>query len=393
MVFWRKKHNAEEQEKEERQERLLHRAHDPALEPPTESDPAMDPEFVAHELEESAGEILDELDITPVPAHTPLSDAVETEDLSDHSAEGGWFSRLTRGLSKSTGKLGQGIGAALTRRKLDAQALEDLEELLIAADIGPSVAARLTEGLAREKFDRDVEPEEVRAALADQISGILEPVARPLSIEKPENGPFVILMCGVNGAGKTTTIGKLASIWHLREHRSVMIAAADTFRAAAVEQLEVWAKRAHCPLVKKDIGADPAAVAFEAYEKAKTEGADILVIDTAGRLQNKVHLMAELEKIIRVIKKQDETAPHAILLVLDATTGQNAHSQVELFREAAGVTGLIVTKLDGSARGGVVVSLAEKFALPVHAVGVGEKVEDLSPFSAPDFARALMEGA
>ncbi len=207
---------------------------------------------------------------------------------------------------------------------------------------------------------------------------------------KPANGPFVILVCGVNGAGKTTTIGKMAYDWHVKQHRKVMIAAADTFRAAAVDQLDIWATRAHVPLFKKDIGADAAAVAFEAYEKAKADGTEILMIDTAGRLQNKSNLMAELEKIVRVLKKQDENIPHAVLLVLDATTGQNAHSQVKIFKEAVNLTGLIVTKLDGSARGGVVVSLAEEFGLPIHAIGVGEKIEDLSPFAANDFARALM---
>jgi len=231
---------------------------------------------------------------------------------------------------------------------------------------------------------------EVRRALARIIGSSLEGVTKPLEIVKPENGPFVILVCGVNGAGKTTTIGKLAHQWHIKEHRKVMIAAADTFRAAAVDQLDVWAGRAHVPLFKKDLGADAAAVAFEAYEQARKDGVEILMIDTAGRLQNKVGLIAELEKIVRVLKKHDASIPHAALLVLDATTGQNAHSQVKIFKEAVNLTGLIVTKLDGSARGGVVVSLAEEFGLPIHAIGVGETIEDLSPFAAHDFADALM---
>lgn len=261
---------------------------------------------------------------------------------------------------------------------------------MISADLGPKTAAQLVSGLSETRFDKEVEPEEIRSALAENMAEILAPVAAPLEIEKPENGPFVVLVCGVNGAGKTTTIGKMAYDWHMRRHKPVMIAAGDTFRAAAIEQLEVWAKKAHCPVLKKDIGADAASVAFEAYEKAKADGAEILMIDTAGRLQNKANLMEELEKIVRVLKKQDENLPHAVLLVLDATTGQNAHSQVEIFKEAVDVTGLIVTKLDGSAKGGVIVSLAREFGLPIHAIGVGEKENDLSPFKAEDFAKALM---
>ncbi|MFA7457207.1 MAG: signal recognition particle-docking protein FtsY, partial [Micavibrio sp.] len=290
----------------------------------------------------------------------------------------------------STGKLGQGITDIFTKRKLDDDMLQDLEDLLISSDLGPRTAARIVEEFRAQKFDRDVEPEEVRHALAAIIAGTLAPVARPLDVAKPENGPFVLLVCGVNGAGKTTTIGKLAYQWHMKEKRNVMIAAGDTFRAAAVGQLDVWAARAHVPLFQKDIGADAASVAFESYAKAVAEKADILMIDTAGRLQNKSNLMAELEKIVRVLKKQNPDVPHAVLLVLDATTGQNAHSQVRTFKEAVDVTGLIVTKLDGSARGGVVVSLAQEFGLPIHAIGVGEQIEDLSPFQAEEFAKALM---
>ena len=390
MVFWRKKKNAAEQELEERQERLIHRAHDPAIEPPTESDPEMAAEFASHELEEREDEIIEELDIVPVPRHTPIGDINEAEELSDHSEEGGWLSRLTRGLSKSAGKLGQGIGDILTKRKLDEAALEEIEELLITADIGPKTAAELVKHLSDQRFGKEVESDEVKAVLAERVAEILEPVAQPLKIEKPANGPFVILVCGVNGAGKTTTIGKMAYDWHMNQHKPVVIAAGDTFRAAAIEQLDVWAKRAHVKLIKKEIGSDAASVAFEAYETAKKDGAEILIIDTAGRLQNKSNLMAELEKIVRVLKKQDENLPHATLLVLDATTGQNAHSQVKTFKEAVDVSGLIVTKLDGSARGGVVVSLAQEFGLPIHAVGVGEKENHLSPFKAEDFSKALM---
>lgn len=388
MVFWRKQKNEGRAEQGERDDKLIHHPREPDLEPALD-ETDLDPEFIQHELNPTETEILDGLDITPTPDHLPMEDAEEAKDLSG-ATNGGWFSRLTSGLSKSTGKLGQGINDIFTKRKLDEDTLQDLEDLLISADLGPKTAAKVVAEFSAKKFDKDIEAREVRVALADIVAETLDPIALPLKIVKPDNGPFVILVCGVNGAGKTTTIGKLAHDWHIKQHRKVMIAAADTFRAAAVDQLDVWAARAHVPLFKKDIGADAAAVAFEAYEKARAEGVEILMIDTAGRLQNKVGLMAELEKIVRVLKKQDEHIPHATILVLDATTGQNAHSQVKTFKEATNVTGLIVTKLDGSARGGVVVSLAQEFGLPIHAIGVGETIEDLSPFAANDFARALM---
>lgn len=390
MVFWRKQKNARSQEQEELEEKLVHRPNEETLEMPAEDNAVLDPEFVHHELDETETEIIEELSVLPTPVHTRLEDAREAMELSDHTNEGGWLSRLTAGLSKSTSRLGQGISDIFTKRKLDEDSLQDLEDLLISADLGPKTAARIVAEFSKTKFDKEVDGHTVRTALADIIAGSLAAVARPLEITKPLQGPFVILVCGVNGAGKTTTIGKLAHQWHIKEHRKLMIAAADTFRAAAVDQLDVWARRAHVPLFKKDIGADAAAVAFEAYEKAKADGMEILMIDTAGRLQNKSNLMAELEKILRVLKKQDASIPHAVLLVLDATTGQNAHSQVKIFKEAANLTGLIVTKLDGSARGGVVVSLAEEFGLPIHAIGVGEQIEDLSPFTAQDFANTLM---
>lgn len=391
MMFWRKKKNAGDQEQDLKDDRLLHPVGEPDIEPPVEYDSDLDPEFIKHELAETETEIIEETPFIPTPDHTPIDEAREyDEDGKDHVTEGGWLSRLTGGLSKSTNRLGQGIADIFTKRKLDEDSLQDLEDLLISSDLGPKTAAAIMAEFSEQKFDKDIEPEEVRTALAGIIADILSPVAVPFEIQKPENGPLVILVCGVNGAGKTTTIGKLAHEWHLRQHYKVMIAAADTFRAAAVDQLEVWAKRAHVPLVKKDLGADAAAVAFEAYEQAKADGVDILMIDTAGRLQNKSNLMAELEKVVRVLKKHDETIPHAVLLVLDATTGQNAHSQLKTFKEAVDVTGLIVTKLDGSAKGGVVVSLAQEFGLPIHAVGVGESIEDLQPFRAVDFARALM---
>jgi fused signal recognition particle receptor len=389
MIFWRKKKDDGSQDKGVQEDKILHPDGEPALEPVDDTS-ALTPDFIHHELAETESEIIDEMDIFPTPAHTPMGDAMERDDLSDHSDEGGWLSRLTGGLSKSTNRLGQGISDIFTKRRLDADTLADLEDLLITSDLGPKTAARIVAEFSNQKFDKEIDAQDVRRELAKIIGVMLEPVAVPLVVEKPANGPFVILICGVNGAGKTTTIGKLAHQWHIKEHRKVMIAAADTFRAAAVDQLDVWAKRAHVPLFKKDLGADAAAVAFEAYEKARADGVEILMIDTAGRLQNKSNLMQELEKIVRVLKKHDPAIPHATLLVLDATTGQNAHSQVSVFKDATNVTGLVVTKLDGSAKGGVVVSLAEGFGLPIHAIGVGEKIEDLSPFKAHEFADALM---
>ncbi len=389
MVFWRKQKNEAQQEREARDDKIIHHPREPALEP--EEDTAeLTPDFIQQELNETETRIVEELSMMPTPVHTRIDDVMEARELSDHTQEGGWFSRLSDGLSKTTNRLGQGISDIFTKRKLDADSLQDLEDVLISADLGPKTAAKIVSDFSAQKFDKDIDGNAVRDVLAGIIAHMLEPVTKPLVIEKPASGPFVLLMCGVNGAGKTTTIGKLAYEWHVKQHRKVMIAAADTFRAAAVDQLDVWAQRAHVPLFKKDIGADAAAVAFEAYEKAKADGVDILMIDTAGRLQNKSNLMAELEKILRVLKKHDPSLPHAVLLVLDATTGQNAHSQVKTFKEAVSLTGLIVTKLDGSARGGVVVSLAQEFGLPIHAIGVGEKIEDLSPFKADDFAKALM---
>ncbi len=301
---------------------------------------------------------------------------------------GGWFGRLKAGLSKSSQKLTTGITDLFTKRKLDQAALDDLEEILIQADLGVSTAMRLSGSLAKTRFDQEISPEEIKSALADEISDILEPVARPLTID-PARKPHVVLVCGVNGSGKTTTIGKLAGQFRT-EGRSVILAAGDTFRAAAVEQLIIWGERAGCPVVSRDTGSDAAGLAFDALKQAQEQNTDVLMIDTAGRLQNRKDLMAELEKIIRVIRKIDETAPHDVLLVMDATIGQNAHSQVETFKQLVDVSGLVVTKLDGSAKGGVVVALAEKFGIPVHAVGVGEGMGDLRPFEAKAFARSLM---
>lgn len=389
MVFWRKKTNQGEQEREEHAERLIHRPSDPAIEPPTEYDSDIDPDF-QHALQESEREVLEELDETPVPAHTRAGDLKEEQDLEDHTEEGGWLSRLSAGLSKSTGKITQGLASLVTKRKLDQETLEQLEEVLIEADLGPKTAARVIEDFSRDRFGKDISEEDIRAALAESMTGILQPVAQALDIQKPSSGPFVIVVCGVNGVGKTTTIGKLAHDLHFRQRKSVMIAAGDTFRAAAVEQLAEWAKRSGSAFLAKDIGADAAAVAYEAYEKARANNIDVLLIDTAGRLHNKVNLMAELEKIIRVLKKQDETLPHATLLVLDATTGQNAFAQLQTFKDMVDISGLIVTKLDGSAKGGVLIGLADQFGLPVHAIGIGESIEDMQPFNAREYARSLM---
>ena len=389
MVFWRKKNNQGDQEKEEKDNKLLHPKGEPDLELPTEYDADIDSD-TKHTLEQTDTEILEDLRLSPVPRHIVSEDLREAEELSDHSEEGGWFSRLVSGLSKSSTKLTRGITDLLTKSRLDEAALERLEELLIEADLGPKTAAKIIAGFSAARFGDEVTEQDIRTALADSMAAILNPVARPLDIKRPAVGPFVILVCGVNGAGKTTTIGKLAYQMTAQQHRKVMIAAGDTFRAAAVEQLQEWAKRARCGFFAKDIGADAAAVAFESYQKAREEGAEVLLLDTAGRLQNKKNLMEELQKIIRVLKKQDENLPHAVLLVLDATTGQNAFSQVETFREMVAVTGLVVTKLDGSAKGGVLVGLADRFGVPVHAVGVGEGIEDLQTFAPDDYARALV---
>jgi fused signal recognition particle receptor len=300
----------------------------------------------------------------------------------------GWFGRIKAGLSRSSSRLTQGIGDLFTKRKLDDEALEELEELLIGADLGVATATKVTTRLAKSRFGKEISPEEIKEALAEEIVPILAPVARPLAPD-PAHKPHVVLMVGVNGSGKTTTIGKLAKYYKGQGLR-VTMAAADTFRAAAVEQLKVWGERTGCPVVAREQGADAAGLAFDALSEAAKRGDDLLLIDTAGRLQNKADLMAELQKMVRVLKKQDPSAPHDVLLVLDSTVGQNAHAQVEIFKELVQVSGLVMTKLDGTARGGVVVALAEKFGLPVHAIGVGEGADDLRPFEAGAFARSLV---
>lgn len=348
------------------------------------------PEAAAPEADETAaGPETPEPEATPAEA-APESDAPVATGRAGPAAEPAkksWFTRLKDGLTKTSSRLSDGITSAFTRRKLDDDTLEELEELLIQADLGVETAMRITERLAAEKYDKQISPEEVREVLAAEVANTLEPVARPLEID-PARKPHVILVVGVNGTGKTTTIGKFARKFTDAGH-GVILAAGDTFRAAAVEQLRIWGERVGAPVITRDIGADAAGLAYDALKQAQDEARDVLMVDTAGRLQNKADLMAELEKIIRVVRKLDETAPHTVLLTLDATTGQNALQQVDVFKQTAGVTGIVMTKLDGTARGGILVAIAAKHALPVYAIGVGEGVDDLQPFDAGEFARAV----
>ena len=347
--------------------------------------------------EQPAGETTSTADIAAeaeTDAPEPAKDEITASPVSETPApkksdeKRGWFARLTSGLAKSSSRLSDGVASIFVKRRLDAETLEELEELLISADLGVRVAERITDALAQDKFDKEISEDEVRAALASEVAQTLEPHEKPLLLNTASK-PHVILMIGVNGAGKTTTIGKLAQKFK-DDGKSVMLVAGDTFRAAAIEQLSVWGQRTGAPVIARDVGADAAGLAFDAFKQAQNAGTDILIIDTAGRLQNKKALMDELAKIVRVLKKLDETAPHDVALVLDATVGQNAISQAEAFSEIAGVTGLIMTKLDGTARGGVLVALADKFALPIHFIGVGESVADLQPFRAESFAKALV---
>jgi fused signal recognition particle receptor len=307
--------------------------------------------------------------------------------MSETEKRPGFFQRLRAGLSRSSAALSDNLTSVLTKRKLDGETLDEIEEALIRADLGVAMAGRIRARLGATRHERGLSPEAVREVVASEIAKGLEPVAQPLQLDADAH-PHVILLVGVNGTGKTTTAAKLAHRF-INDGKSVMLAAADTFRAAAIDQLKVWGGRVGAEIVAKSVGADPAGLAFEALEQARSENIDILIIDTAGRLQNKSDLMDELAKIARVLKKLDPSAPHSVVLVLDATTGQNALNQVEIFREIAGVTGLVITKLDGSARGGILVAIADRFALPVNAIGVGEGVEDLQAFKAEDFARAI----
>lgn len=314
----------------------------------------------------------------PKPDLTPMEIPTQSPDTGEARGEKpGFFGRLMgRGAAKTT----------VVRRVLDDDMLESLEELMIASDMGVDTALRVSANIAEGRLGRKVSVEEIKEILAKEIARVMEPVAKPLPLYP--NRPQVVLVVGVNGAGKTTTIGKLASQFRAAG-KSVVIAAGDTFRAAAVEQLQVWGERAGVPVLTAPEGSDPASLAFDALTKARADGADLLMIDTAGRLQNREDLMAELAKIVRVIKKIDDSAPHNTLLVLDATTGQNALSQVQTFQKLADVSGLVMTKLDGTAKGGVLVALADKFGLPIHAIGVGEQIDDLAPFDPDDFAKAL----
>ena len=309
--------------------------------------------------------------------------------MTDSATEtkGKWWQRLTGGLKRTSSALGGAISDLVSKRKLDAATIAEIEDVLIRADLGPDTAGRIAATLSEGRFEASISPDEVKAVVAGEVEKTLAPVAQPLVIDAA-NKPFVVLVAGVNGSGKTTTIGKLAAKLRAEGH-AVMLAAGDTFRAAAIDQLKIWGERAGAPVIAREAGADAAGLVFDAVRTAKERGVDVLLIDTAGRLQNRTELMEELQKVVRVMKKVDASAPHAVLLVLDATIGQNALSQVEIFSKLVGVTGLVMTKLDGTARGGILVAIAAKFKVPVHFIGVGESVDDLAPFSARDFARAI----
>jgi fused signal recognition particle receptor len=308
-------------------------------------------------------------------------------DSTDDKPKQSWWRRLSGGLKRTSSSLGTAVADLVTKRKLDRAMLDDIEDVLLRADLGTAVAERIAAAVGEGRYDKAISADEVKAVVATEVEKVLAAVAKPLVVDETHK-PFVILVVGVNGSGKTTTIGKLAAKLSA-EGRKVMMAAGDTFRAAAIEQLKVWGERTGSPVVAGAQGSDSASLAFNALTQARDDRRDVLLIDTAGRLQNKAELMNELEKVVRVIRRVDASAPHAVLLVLDATVGQNALSQVEAFHRVAGVTGLVMTKLDGTARGGILVALAEKHKLPVHFIGVGEGVDDLAPFTAHDFAKAI----
>jgi fused signal recognition particle receptor len=307
-------------------------------------------------------------------------------DSTPESVKTSWWKRLSGGLKRTSSSLGGAIADLVTKRKLDEASVEELERELIRADLGPTFAGRIVAAMAEGRFDKAIAPDEVKAVLAAEIEKVMAPVALPLVVTAK---PFIILVAGVNGSGKTTTIGKLAARSRA-EGKSVMMVAGDTFRAAAIDQLKIWGERTGASVMAREPGSDPASLAFDALAAAKSQGTEIVLVDTAGRLQNRTELMGELEKMVRVMRKVEPAAPHVVLLVLDATVGQNALSQVELFGKSAGVTGLVMTKLDGTARGGILVAIAARFGLPVHFIGVGEGVDDLAPFTARDFARAIV---
>jgi fused signal recognition particle receptor len=391
MRFWRRNvptgpsHEAEETQSPAVEDSVGLREPAPEISEPVEPPPpapAAPPEIIRPPAPAAPVEIIR----PPAPAAPPeIIRSPETEETAERR---GWFGRLRAGLARSSDRLNEGINQIFNRRRLDDEALLELEELLIASDMGVGVAGEVTEALRSTRFNQEVSSDEVRAALAEQVIRLVEPVMRPLRIDRARR-PFVILVIGVNGSGKTTTIAKLAKQYRDQGLR-VVLAAGDTFRAAAVEQLQIWGERIGAPVVTRPAGSDAAGLAYDALVEARGGDADILLIDTAGRLHNKADLMGELQKIVRVLKKVDGQAPHSVLLVLDATTGQNAHAQAETFREMVGVTGIVMTKLDGTARGGVLVSLAEKYGIPIHAIGVGETAEDLRPFEARAYARSLV---
>jgi fused signal recognition particle receptor len=320
------------------------------------------------------------------PRVKPGGDAAEYAARMDDQEQQGWWKRLSGGLGRTSSSLGSAIAALATNRKLDLATLDLLQDELLRADLGEDVATRMVAAVDASRYREGITAEEVKAVLATEIEKILAPVAKPLELTAR---PFVILVAGVNGSGKTTTIGKLAARFR-SEGKSVMLVAADTFRAAAIDQLKIWGERTGATVMAREPGSDAASLAFDAITAAKAQGVDVVLVDTAGRLQNRAELMGELEKMVRVMRKVEPTAPHAVLLVLDATVGQNALQQVEIFGKIAGVTGLVMTKLDGTARGGILVAIASKFGLPVHFIGVGEGVEDLSDFTARDFSRAVV---
>jgi fused signal recognition particle receptor len=309
--------------------------------------------------------------------------------MSDSATEtrAKWWQRLTGGLKRTSSALGGAVSDLVTKRKLDASTIGEIEDVLIRADLGLETTGRIAAALGGGRYASGISPDEIKAVVAAEVEKTLAPVAQPLAIDSAKK-PFVILVAGVNGSGKTTSIGKLAAKFRA-EGRTVMLAAGDTFRAAAIDQLKIWGERTGAPVIAREAGADAAGLVFDALRAAKERGVDVLLVDTAGRLQNRSELMDELHKVVRVMKKVDATTPHAALLVLDATVGQNALSQVEIFSKVVGVTGLVMTKLDGTARGGILVAIAAKFQVPVHFIGVGESVDDLAPFSARDFARAI----
>jgi fused signal recognition particle receptor len=306
--------------------------------------------------------------------------------MNDSTQTDGWWKRLSGGLERTSSSLGSSITALVSNRRLDPETLDTLEDELVRADFGQDLAGRIVIEFGEGRYPPNLTPDEVKGVLATEIEKVLTPVAKPLEVTAR---PFVILVTGVNGSGKTTTIGKLAARFR-KEGKSVMLVAGDTFRAAAIDQLKIWGERTGASVMAREPGSDAAGLAFDAVTAAKTQGVDVVLVDTAGRLQNRAELMGELEKMVRVLRKVEPAAPHAVLLVLDATVGQNALSQVEIFGKIAGVTGLVMTKLDGTARGGILVAIASKFDLPVHFIGVGEGVDDLVPFTARDFSRAVV---